>query len=60
MDELENEKKGAPVENDWRTQIHIQTLVLMGVTVFGIYLCYQMTVPFLPVLAWTLALAVLF
>jgi len=60
MNELENEKKGFFVENDWRTQSHIQTLVLMGVTVFGIYLCYQMAVPFLPVLVWALALAVLF
>lgn len=48
------------VENDWRTQSQVQTLVLLVVTVFGIYLCYQMTVPFLPVLTWALALAVLF
>jgi len=36
------------------------TLVLLVVTGIGIYLCYQVALPFLPVLAWALALAVLF
>lgn len=32
----------------------------MGTTVFGIYLCYRLAVPFLPALVWASALAVLF
>jgi len=32
----------------------------MAATVFGIYLCYRLAVPFLPALAWASALAVLF
>lgn len=38
----------------------VQTLVLVAVTALGIYLCYQLTLPFLPALTWALALAVLF
>jgi len=38
----------------------VQGLVLMAATAGGIYVCYRLTVPFLPALAWALALAVLF
>lgn len=34
--------------------------MLMAVTSLGIYFCYMMAAPFLPALAWALALAVLF
>lgn len=46
--------------DDWGTIGHVQTLVLMMVTVLGIYLCYKMALPFLAVVAWALTLAVLF
>lgn len=59
MNELENKQMVAPVANDWRTQNHVQTLVLVAATACGIYLCYRLAVPFLPMLTWALALAVL-
>lgn len=46
--------------DDWGSRRHVRTLVLMAATVFGIYLCYRLAVPFLPALAWASALAVLF
>ena len=48
-----------PPENDWETAAHVRTLVVLGTTGAGIYLCYRMAVPFLPSLTWALALAVL-
>ena len=45
---------------DWGSRRHVQTLVLMVATAFGAYVCYRLVVPFLPALAWALALAVLF
>jgi predicted PurR-regulated permease PerM len=60
MNKLETKQVETPVEQDWGSRNHIQTLVLMLVTVLGIYLCYRMAVPFLAVLAWALTLAVLF
>jgi predicted PurR-regulated permease PerM len=50
----------APIADDWGSRSHVQTLVLMVATAFGIYLCYRLAAPFLPSLAWALALAVLF
>jgi predicted PurR-regulated permease PerM len=59
-----NEQKTKPVntmfDNDWGSRNHVQTLVMMMATVLGIYLCYKMALPFLPVLVWALTLAVLF
>ena len=60
MDELETKQMAAPIANDWGSRSHVQTLVLMAATAFGIYLCYRLAAPFLPALAWALALAVLF
>ena len=50
----------APAANDWGSRSHVQTLVIMAATAFGIYLCYRLALPFLPALAWALALAVMF
>lgn len=50
----------ASIVNDLGSRNHIQTLVLVVATACGSYLCYQLAVPFLPTLAWALALAVLF
>ncbi len=50
----------APNFNDWRSRSHVPTIVMMAATAFGIYICYLLAAPFLPSLAWALALAVLF
>lgn len=47
-------------DNGGRTFPQVQTLVLMSVTGLGIYLCYRLALPFVPALAWAVALAVLF
>lgn len=60
MDEITPEQRHNRVENDWGSLEHVQTLVLMMLTVLGIYLCYKMASPFLAVLVWALTLAVLF
>ena len=49
----------AEAASDWGSRRHVRSLVLMAVTVVGIYLCYRMAAPFLPALAWALALAIL-
>ena len=46
--------------NDWGSRSHVHALVLLAATAGGIYLCYLLSAPFLPALAWALALAVLF
>lgn len=53
-------RERAPPENDWGSHNHVRPLVLMGVTAAGLFLCYRLTAPFLPALAWSLALTVLF
>ncbi|MEO6076702.1 MAG: AI-2E family transporter [Dokdonella sp.] len=45
--------------SDWSSPAHINSLALMTLTVGGLYLCYRMATPFLPALAWALALALL-
>lgn len=60
MHELNPNPVNAPLPNDWESRGHVQTLVLLGATAFGIYLCYRMAAPFLSALGWALALAVLF
>ncbi|MDZ4403602.1 AI-2E family transporter [Prosthecobacter sp.] len=60
MNQLETKQMADPIANDWGSRSHVQTLVLMVATAFGIYLCYRLAVPFLPPLAWALGLAVLF
>ena len=60
LNKLETKQLAASVANDWGSRSHVQTLVLMAATAFGIYLCYRLATPFLSALAWALALAVLF
>lgn len=50
----------APVSNGGWLRNHSHTLVLMVTIALGIYLCCQMTMPFLSALVWALALAVMF
>ncbi len=49
-----------PVAGSSIARSHVQTIVLLVTTTLGIYVCYRMAAPFLPALAWALALAVLF
>lgn len=60
MNERKNQPETTPKADDWSGRGRIHVLVLMAITASGIYLCYQLTVPFLPALTWALALAVLF
>lgn len=50
----------APLEESLGLNSHVRTLVLIAATALGVYLCYRLALPFLPALAWALALAVLF
>jgi predicted PurR-regulated permease PerM len=60
MEDIDSENKVLPSPVDWLVRNHIQQVVLMIATVFGIYICYEMAIPFLAVLVWALTLAVLF
>ena len=60
MNEIEARKDAALVASDWGSRSHVHTLMLMAVTVVGIYLCYLLAAPFIPAFAWALALAVMF
>jgi len=60
MDEPEAKPLAAAIANDWASRVHVQTLVLMAATAFGIYICYRLAEPFLPSMVWALALAALF
>lgn len=60
MNELKTKQTATQNANDWGSRSHVQTLVLMAVTVGGIYFCYRLSAPFFPSLAWALALAILF
>ena len=60
MSELNTKQTDTPRADDWGSRSHVHTLVLMALTVVGIYFCYRLAAPFFPSLAWALALAVLF
>jgi len=60
MNKLDAKENAAPAENDWGSRSHVHTLLLMAVTVAGIYFCYRLAAPFIPAFTWALALAVLF
>lgn len=47
-------------DESWGSHRHVHTLLLMAVTVAGLYLCYRLAAPFVPAMAGALALAVLF
>src|SRR6266404_4930807 len=48
----------APAGDGWLSHERVLALVLVAATVIAIYLCYLLLHPFLPPLAWALALAV--
>lgn len=56
--ERDAEREGSEQPKSWWTREHVQVLVLLGATVVGLALCYLLAQPFLPALAWALALAV--
>jgi len=60
MNEPKPKENADQSANDWGSRKHIHTLMLMVITVAGIYLCYLMAAPFLSALTWALALAVMF
>ncbi len=60
MNKLDAKENAAPVENDWGSRSHVHTLLLMAVTVAGIYFCFQLAAPFIPAFTWALVLTVLF
>ena len=60
MNEIKTKQAATPVANDWGSRSHIHTLVMMAVTIVGIYFCYRLTAAFFPALTLALALAVLF
>jgi predicted PurR-regulated permease PerM len=45
-------------ESGWLSRERVLALVLLIATALAVYVCYQLTRPFLPALAWALALAV--
>jgi len=47
-------------DGDWDSPDHVHALMLLLITSVGIYLCLWMSAPFVPAMAWALALAVLF
>ena len=60
MSDKESRTAAAPIESDWGSRHHVETLVLLAATALGIYLCYRLVAPFLPAITWALALALLF
>lgn len=53
-------ESGSGGESDWGSRRNVHTLLLMAVTVAGLYLCFEIVAPFVPAMAGALALAVLF
>ncbi|MFZ4595127.1 MAG: AI-2E family transporter, partial [Verrucomicrobiaceae bacterium] len=49
-----------PANHETAARSHVQSFVLLMLTALGIALCYSVAAPFLPAMAWSLALAVLF
>lgn len=48
-----------PPQEDWSSQAHVHSLVMLAITLIALYLCFQMLAPFWSALAWALAPAVL-
>ncbi|MCC6406204.1 MAG: AI-2E family transporter [Planctomycetes bacterium] len=57
---MEAKTAALPSVEEWGSRSHVQTIVLTSLTAVGLYLCYRLAMPFLPALAWALALAVVF
>lgn len=46
-------------QSPWESRENTRALVLLALTALGLYLCYRLTVPFLPALTWAVTIAVL-
>lgn len=58
-----DQETGAPAARkaaEWGSRTQVEMLVLLVVTALGLYLCARLAAPFVPAIAWALALAVLF
>ena len=60
MNAAKSIKVAAHAQDDWGSRSHVHTLVLMAVTIGGLYFSYRLAAPFFSSLAWAMALAVLF
>lgn len=49
-----------PAEHPWNAPDQLRIIMVIAITISGVYLCYLMALPFLTVLSWSLALAILF
>jgi predicted PurR-regulated permease PerM len=58
MDHLSGKARSPEPESGWLSRERVLALVLLVATALAVYVCYQLTRPFLPALAWALALAV--
>lgn len=58
MDDL-NDNTGGKTAGAWLSRERAQALVLLVATALAVYLCYRLARPFLPAMAWALALAVI-
>lgn len=53
-----NEQQTATLK--WPTRGRFRALVILALTILGIYVCYLLVLPFVPALVWALVLALLF
>jgi predicted PurR-regulated permease PerM len=59
MKDSSKHTSGAKAEEGWLSRERVLALILISATAIVLYLCYLITQPFLPALAWAVALAVL-
>ena len=60
MNHSESSTEAVPPAVQPHSTIPVNGFILTVLTLIGLYLCYRLALPFLPALAWALALAVLF
>jgi len=54
-----HDNEGRKADADWASPSHVHIAFLLFSTLLGTYLCYLITLPFLPSLVWAVGLAVL-
>lgn len=59
MKSTHGEQADLALTEDWGSRAHVHTLVMFAITLIALYLSYRMAAPFLPALAWALAITVL-
>lgn len=58
--QLKPQRKKTLLEKKLITSLRMQTILLIAITLVGVYVCYLIILPFLSILVWTLVLAVIF